>query len=58
MNAIIELYMRCFKTGKRVCGEEFKNNFRKRGEIREDIKEFHKGTELLRNSRSFVMAEG
>jgi len=41
-----------------VCGERFKNIFRKRGEIREDIKEFHEGIELLRNSRLFVMAEG
>lgn len=44
--------------GKCVCGEGIKNSFRRRSEIRKDIKEFHKGIELLRNSRSFVMAEG
>lgn len=55
MKAILELYMRCFKIGKCVCGEGFKNSVR--CEVREYIKEFHEVTELLRNSRSFVMAE-
>lgn len=40
-----------------VCGEEFKNNFGERDEIREDTKEFYEGIELTRNRRSFVIAK-